>query len=158
AVVRPDEPVAVAVREHDAGHEIEVLRQAELAGAVSNQLAVSDHRLQAILERAAVRVGMDAELGGEALQRQRLARLLHRLADLVPARDRVLVSALAVVPGGPLSVRHQVVVRRESRAGRLMGNECYNEMLPDRRKRLTDRKAASTFVRLPARAGVAELV
>src|SRR5690606_29438935 len=93
---------------------------------------------------------MDAELARQRLQRQRAAGLLHRRADLVAARNRMLVAALPVRAGGPVSWRHQNVVRRLVRAREVIGNASYNETLPARRKRLTDSKAASTFVRLPA--------
>src|SRR5690606_23955444 len=150
AVVRTNEAEAVPVGEHDAGQEIQAASQAELSGPVADELAVPNHRLQPVLERAAMRIGMNAELVRQRLQRQRAAGLLHCRADLVAARDRMLVAALPVRAGGPVSWRHQDVVRRLVRAREVIGNASYNETLPARRKRLTDSKAASTFVRLPA--------
>src|SRR5690606_42165124 len=148
AVVGTDEAVAVAVREDDARHEVEVAGQQEPAGPVPDQLAVADHRFQPVLERAAMRVGVDAEVRGQCLQRQRPLGTLHRRQDLVAAGDRMLVAALPVGAGRTVSSRHQDV-RRAGKARGLMGHASYNETRPENSKPF-DSVEGGHYIRAPS--------
>ena len=116
------------------------------------------------LERAAVLLGVDVEARRERLERQRLPGLLHRLRDLVAARDLVLVAAfvgaspsfgLRGISGG-LAARDSgdwlIIARHLSRAA-------IGALPRGVRTRLTAPEAVSTFLALRApNAQVAELV
>ena len=101
------------MREHLAGHEVEVPRQAVLVGAVPEQLAVAHHGAHAGLERAPVLFRVDLEARSQGLERERLPGLLHGREDLVAARDLVLVAPFVAGPAffGPRGIRSSLAAR-----------------------------------------------
>ena len=80
AVLGNEEAVAVRMALDDAGDEVELGDDAELALAVDQQLAVALHRGEAPVERLEG-APVDGEVAGEVLRRQRYPRLLQRLED-----------------------------------------------------------------------------
>ena len=106
AVVGSQETEAVAVRKHRARHDVEMARQTEFVGTITQQLTVSNHRAHARFERATVLLRVDSETRRESFELQRLARLLHRRENFLTSRDLVLIAPF-VGAGVLRAARHQ---------------------------------------------------
>ena len=86
SVVRNEKPEPVRMPLHGAGDEVELRRDAELALAIHQQLAVAPHRVDAAHERVA-RAARDRHRARELGGRQRNAGLLQRVENRDPRRQ-----------------------------------------------------------------------
>jgi hypothetical protein len=100
AIIRAQEAEAVAMRQHRAGHHVEMPCQTVFVGPVAQQLSVADHRSHSRLERPPVLLGAYAEARRQRFEQQRRTRLLHRSEYLLATRNLMLVLARCGVRRG----------------------------------------------------------
>ena len=94
SVVRNEKPEPVRMPLHGAGDEVELRRDAELALAIHQQLAVATHRIDAAHERVA-RAARDRHRARELGGRQRNAGLLQRIENRDPRRQQRGIDVVA---------------------------------------------------------------
>ena len=92
AVIRHEEPEAVAVAAHRADDERKPVDEAVFMGAVHEQLAFASHRAEPLQERLARAGFLDAEPGRERVEGERLAGLGEFREQEFAARDRIGVA------------------------------------------------------------------
>ena len=107
AVVRHEEAKTVTMTHDLAAAHRDALGQQVLLAPVLQQLAVADHRREALVERGFKSLVLEFECGGEAGRRQRRAGLGKRREQILATRDRprvalglILLPRIRVAPMG----------------------------------------------------------
>ena len=103
AAIRTEEAESVPMAGDRAHDQREAVEQQILLRAVQEQLAVAQHRAEALGQRLAHAGLAHFQPLAQRIEAERLARLRQRLEDELAARDRVLVTArLFSEPGVPV--------------------------------------------------------
>ena len=92
ALVGLEESVAFGVGQYDAGNQVEFLGDAVATAAVLQQLAIADHRRQALGQRIDVLFAAQTQRGGDRLGLQQGGLLGEQAHDRFAARNRALVA------------------------------------------------------------------
>src|SRR3546814_4696415 len=79
----------VAMRLHAAGNQIHLRQRAIGAAAVLHQLALADHRHEALGQRLLLRELAELERADQLIERQRSFMRGERIEDQIAARNRI---------------------------------------------------------------------